>query len=191
MDEIWKDCKGYEGFYEVSNLGRIRSLERIRENWTNGIWVQPEKILKQGLSTDGYPTVHLTQPKGKSRVERVHRLVALAFIDNPDKLPEVNHINGIRNDNRAENLEWVSHEQNTHKRNTATKNNILCLDTGVIFKNSTEAAECNGGASGNIRKSARANTIDCIKRTVYGHSYIYIPNPDYYENLRRVRNNGN
>ena len=110
--EIWKDCKGYEGLYQVSNLGRVKSLERIRTNHSGGMWVQQEKILYGKYDGCHYRVVHLKTPKGKDKIERVHRLVALAFIDNPERKPEVNHIDRDKTNNSVENLEWVSHSEN-------------------------------------------------------------------------------
>lgn len=182
VEEIWKDCKGYEGFYQVSNLGRVKSLERVRKNWTGGVWVQPEAILKPHKNHDGYLQLGLTTKHGTRKAERVHRLVAIAFIDNPDKLPEVNHKNGIRDDNRVENLEWVSHDDNiryTHATNRYNKNNVLCITTGEIFQSSADAAKKNGGDAGDIRTACRYNTKECVKRHVHGYSYVYIPNPNY------------
>ena len=103
-NEIWKDCKGYEGLYQVSNKGRVKSLQRIRTNHTGGVWIQEEAILTGKINHDGYKVVHFTQPKGKTKIEFVHRLVALAFIPNPDNKKEVNHINSIRTDNFVENI---------------------------------------------------------------------------------------
>ena len=91
MEEIWKDVVGYEGYYEVSNLGNVRSVDRemVMSNWV----VQPRraKPMAKCLNTDGYLTVKLSK-NGKSERIAVHRLVALAFIPNPDGLSDVNHI---------------------------------------------------------------------------------------------------
>jgi hypothetical protein len=100
MDEIWKDIIGYEGRYKVSNLGKVQSLLNTR-NFPN----KEIKLLSTHLNHKGYPVVTLIancKYKGKS----IHRLVAIHFIDNPDNLPEVNHIDGNKENNIYTNLEW-------------------------------------------------------------------------------------
>lgn len=183
-NEIWKDCKGYEGLYQVSSLGRVKSLEKIRINHTGGMWVQQEKILYGKYDGCHYLVVHLKTPKGKDKMEKIHRLVALAFIDNPEHKPEVNHKNSIRDDNRAENLEWVTHQENIEfavKSLHTLKTKILCITTGEVFSTSEEASKKNGGHSSNIRHAA-ADYQRGIIRKVYGYSYCYIRNDDYYLN---------
>ena len=101
MEEIWKDIEGYEGIYQVSNLGNVRSL-----NYKN---TGETRILKTRINRCGYICVCL----GRKRKDfKVHRLVAIAFIPNPENKPCVDHINAIRTDNRVENLRWVTHEEN-------------------------------------------------------------------------------
>ena len=107
MTEIWKDIPGYEGLYQVSNLGRVKSLSRI-VNYGGRKRKTTEKILKQNISRR-YNSVQF-QKCGKTIT--VHRLVANAFISNPENKPQINHINGIRADNRAENLEWCTQSEN-------------------------------------------------------------------------------
>lgn len=101
MEEIWKDVKGYEGYYQVSNLGRVRSLPRNK-----GKRVYGGKILKQVDRGNGYLCISLSKNNQKSPLISVHQLVAQAFIDNPNNLPQVNHIDGNKQNNRADNLEW-------------------------------------------------------------------------------------
>ena len=185
-NEIWKDCKGYEGLYQVSNKGRIKSYERVRSNHTGGIWIQEEAILKGKINNDNYRVVHLQQPKGKSKIEFVHRLVAIAFIDNPEHKTEVDHIDSNRLNNCVENLRWVTREENMKNASNAkhiTKNLVLCIQTGQVFSNSNEAAKVNGGDAGNIRKSARSYNKE-KQYSVYGYTYAYIRNEDYYQNLK-------
>lgn len=108
LGEIWKDVVGYEGIYLVSNKGRVYSIER---KTNNGTTVKP-RILKQFVDR-GYCLVTLSKNrKRRIRSEKVHRLVAMAFIDNPTNKPFVNHINNNGTDNRVENLEWVTNDEN-------------------------------------------------------------------------------
>lgn len=111
MEEIWKDIKGYEGLYQVSNLGRVRSLDHYRENGTSE-YIQKGRVLKQAtIKRNGYCYVTLSK-KGKLRKFRVHRLVAIAFIPNTENKPYINHLNAIRADNRVQNLEWCTQSEN-------------------------------------------------------------------------------
>lgn len=171
LNEIWMDIPHYNGRYQVSNYGRVKAMPRERVNHTGGKWITPERILATRLNKDGYEVISLTTPEGKRKVERVHRLVAITYVPNPMQLPEVNHINCIRHDNRPENLEWCSHQENcAYTSVCGNKSNklIRCIETGRIFSTSTEAAKVNGGDAGNIRKAAREN------RCVYGFHYEYI-----------------
>lgn len=95
--EVWKDVVGYDGKYQVSCLGRIKSLYKRRSS----------RILSQKNDRDGYLSICLCKNNMKKHF-RTHRLVCDSFIENPSSLPVVNHINGIKNDNRVENLEWTS-----------------------------------------------------------------------------------
>lgn len=111
MSEIWKDVIGFESLYQVSNIGRVKSMS-LKRGWIQ----QGERILAQSTTWDGYFRVGLTKG-GKRYNYGVQRLVALAFIPNPENKPIVNHINGIKKDNRVENLEWVTERENsTHYR---------------------------------------------------------------------------
>ena len=109
--EIWKDIKGYEGYYQISNKGRVKGLFRVVFHKLKGQKTIPKKILKSAISSPGYYAVKLTK-NGKNKLIRIHRLLALHFISNPQNKPEINHKNGIKTDNRIENLEWVTRSEN-------------------------------------------------------------------------------
>lgn len=113
MDEQWKDIAGYEGYYQVSSCGRIKSVERyIQDRFgMKAPYRIPEKILKPKRSQKGYLFVHLSV-QGRAKPCRIHRLVAEHFIPNPQGLPTVNHKNEDKTDNRVENLEWCTQAYN-------------------------------------------------------------------------------
>ena len=118
--EAWKEIESYESKYEVSNIGRVRSMPRNK----SGLGRSYPLIMKQSSDKDGYMIVSL-RTDGKSYRHRVHRLVAGAFINNEDKKPFVNHKNGVKDDNRVENLEWV----------TASENAFHAVRTGLVASN--------------------------------------------------------
>lgn len=107
--EVWRDIAGYEGLYQASNLGRIRSLDRtIRRNGIDVHW--KGRILQPKVP---YPYLGVMLSKnGKARSFRVHRLVAMAFVPNPDNLPVVDHIDSDKTNNAASNLRWCTNQQN-------------------------------------------------------------------------------
>lgn len=108
MEEEWRDIAGYEGLYKVSNMGRVKSLGNGNSNNSNNC---KERILKSVKHKDGYLLIDLCK-EGKRKGHRVHRLVAQAFIDNPDNLPEVNHKDENKENNCVSNLEWCDRKYN-------------------------------------------------------------------------------
>lgn len=112
MNEIWHPCAGYETHYEVSNLGNVRSIERYANNGhNNGVRKLPSKTLKPALGKSGYLLVNFCVDNVKSN-HNVHRLVARAFIENEANKPQVNHKDGNKLNNMADNLEWVTASEN-------------------------------------------------------------------------------
>jgi hypothetical protein len=111
-EEIWKDIEGYEGLYQVSNLGRVKSLERK----VNGKWGKmkiKEKILVAVNDKDGYKIVTLCKG-GKQKVGKIHRLVAKTFISNPNNFLYINHKDENKSNNNVDNLEWCTAKYNTN-----------------------------------------------------------------------------
>ena len=113
MEEIWKPIEGTDGGYEVSNLGRVRSMKMYRG--------ATGRIMPHTKQHHGYHAV-MFHINGKAQCRKVHRLVAEAFIPNPDKLTDVNHKDGNKDNNQVSNLEWVTHQVNVqHSFDTGLK----------------------------------------------------------------------
>jgi len=110
-NEIWKPIPNFEGLYEVSNLGRVKALKR-KKNCNRGWgWIK-EHIMKQTTANSEYYRVPLTNKEHLKKYYLVHRLVAQAFIPNPNNLPQVNHKDGNKSNNCVNNLEWITREDN-------------------------------------------------------------------------------
>lgn len=124
MKEIWKDVEGYDGVYQVSSKGRVKSLDTIRWNG-QAFYMKKGRILKQKLDDKGYYRINLYHD-GKCRTYLVSRLVAQAFISNPNNLKLVGHDNDVKTDNTVENLYWTDYSENAthngvHERVTAKR----------------------------------------------------------------------
>tara|TARA_R110000850_G_C9684238_1_gene438262 strand:+ start:43 stop:558 length:516 start_codon:yes stop_codon:yes gene_type:complete len=132
MKEIWKDIANYEGYYQVSNLGNVKSLSREVLNCGRAKRkITKEIILKQTIVSNKYYYISLNK-KGVSKTYSVHRLVANAFLKKDRNRNYVNHINEIKTDNRDKNLEWTTHTENI--RHSLLKPVIQKTKEGVIVK---------------------------------------------------------
>ena len=112
-EEAWKDIPGYNGRYQASNLGRIRSMDREVTKSNGSKEFYKGKVLKPFVGTNGYLYITIAEEPGKFRPRRLHRVIAETFIPNPLNLPQINHINEDKTDNRVCNLEWCTAEYNT------------------------------------------------------------------------------
>lgn len=117
--EIWKDIEGYENLYQISSMGRIRSFDRWVKRSNNTLQLTKGKILKPYLGK--YERVSLVDIDGHKHTYNIHRLVAKAFIPNPDNKPCIDHINTDRTDNRVDNLRWVTYKENNNNPITIKK----------------------------------------------------------------------
>lgn len=131
--EIWKDIPNYEGSYQVSNYGRIKSLPRKRIRKT-------EKVLKSFTNNSGYEIIRLYQ-NGLERKYLIHRLVAEVFVTNVNNLPQVNHIDGNKHNNNVNNLEWCTASQNMKHSYANGLNKITEKRRKICSKNGKIAIE--------------------------------------------------
>lgn len=134
--EIWKDIFGYEGLYQASNLGNFKSLERVigfNHSSNNKRHFRLKKESKRYIGNcKGYNIINLSL-NDKSSTKRCCRIIATLFVQNPENKPHVNHINGIKTDDRAVNLEWVTPSENMIH---AVKNNLVTIKKGKDCFNS-------------------------------------------------------
>lgn len=134
MEEIWKDIKGYEGFYQISNLGRVRGLDRIVEMWAKrkgtlafirfhvkGKMLSANRIVIGRGNDKGYVKYRLTDKNKKVKQLFAHKLVAEAFIPNPENKPQVDHIDADSLNNKVSNLRWVTPSENNSNPLTKLK----------------------------------------------------------------------
>lgn len=169
--EIWKDCKGYEGRYQVSTEG--------------GVWsVISQKRLKTTTNKGGYLSVQLTASNGKIKREYIHRLVAIAFIDNPDNLPQVNHKDEDKQNNKIDNLEWCTAKYNNNygTRNERARTNreykklgehpqakaVKCIELDRVFSCAKEASKELLIDNSDIGKACKGKL-----KTAGGYHWVY------------------
>lgn len=170
--EEWRDVVGYEGFYQVSSLGNVRSIDRFYLS-TRGKKVPIKgEAKKLHVNPDGYLELNIKRD-GVQKLVRAHRLVADAFIPNPHDKPEVNHINGVKTDNRVCNLEWCTGEENTaHAVRTGLvkyEGKQVLMDGETVFDSITKCAKHVGVDKHEIRRALNGEY-----KTVHGHTFCYV-----------------
>ena len=195
MEEIWKDINGYEGLYQISNLGSVKSLKDNHGNYT-------EEIRNGTPNNKGYLIIDLYK-NGKRKHYSIHRLVAQAFIPNPDNLPIVNHKDENKENNNVDNLEWCTYEYNNnygtinkrhsetmkgrklseeHKRkiSNSIKGNkhpqakkVKCITTGEIFDYIKEAGRKYNIGSSHISKCCKGKAKSAGKHPVTGEKLVW------------------
>ena len=189
--EVWKDIVGYEGLYKVSSLGRVVSLGRVIPNGRKPrFW---EAKLLKFTKNRGYSQVGLNKDSNL-RTFKVHRLVAKAFIDNPNNYPEIDHLNRVRDDNRVENLRWCTHSMNMLNENTQlfckearkglriTKNwrPVLMIKDGIVIKRYENLFSV---VDDGFELTSVCKACDCPWKTHRGYRWMH---EDVY--LKRERN---
>lgn len=173
--EEWRDIKGFEGLYQVSNMGRVKSMSRsVRAN-TCGVRILPEKILREGESNSGYMLVVLCK-EGKHHNKMVHRLVAEAFIPNPQNYAEVNHKDENKLNNNLNNLEWCNRAYNVNygtgvSRCAKTKwKAVEMIDSdGCIIKHFCSALE----AERQTKVSRKSISLVCLGKKREAGGYLW------------------
>lgn len=169
--EIWRAVKNYEGVYEVSDQGRVKSLSRYVKQ-DKHIRLVSERILKASKRNDGYKIVSLCRD-GNKYIGLVHRLVAEAFLPNPENKMDVDHINTIRDDNRVVNLRWATRKENLNNeisiKRQGKKKKVKCITTGEVFESITSASKLTkiphyliSACCNNKQESVKSNKGDIL-----------------------------
>lgn len=180
MQEEWRDIAGFEGKYQVSNFGRVRSLDRlVRRKDAHGRYAMFKykgRIIKTVKTSQGY----MVAPLGRHNpCVRVHQLVAKTFIPKVPGKDMINHIDGDRTNNRTDNLEWCTNQENQlhashvlgHKQGAYQNKPVRCVETGEVFENSFRAANDIKYVAGNIRMAANPKNP---RKTCMGYHWEFV-----------------
>lgn len=207
-EEIWKDINGYEGLYKISNFGRVKSLAR----WTNSLFGKPryltEKIMTIQIVGGGYHSVRLCKNGTKTNF-KIHRLVATHFISNPNNLPQVNHLSGIKKDNSIENLEWcnalhnmrhawkmglINNQGENCTNSKLTDQNILDIrqqyNKGLSYRQLSKKFSVSLNCIYNIINRKTWNHLGGRKNRVYKGKFSQKLNKDNILEIRTLHENG-
>lgn len=176
--ENWKEITGYEGYFEVSNLGNFRSKDRVIRYKQSGTRNYPGKPLKTETIVEGYQRIVLMKGGIRKRF-MCHRIVAQEFIPNPDNKPFVNHIDGNPANNKVENLEWCTQEENEQHavqvlgktmRGKTYPKKVKCIETNTIYDSMNQCIQDLGSNAciEGLNKAIRAN------RKYHGYTFIRV-----------------
>lgn len=180
MMEQWRYIEGFEGMYQVSDQGRVRSVERTVKMKRGGREYDMRhkgRVLRTTVAKDGYEAVQLTKDS-KPHTFKVHRLVAHAFVPNPENLPEINHKDGDKTNNTSSNLEWCTRSHNIRhafRHGLIDKGNMTCnrkrvmRSDGVVFESMTSAAEASGAHVSNVSKCCSG---ELMHTAGYGFEFV-------------------
>lgn len=175
MKEEWLDIAGFEGKYQVSNLGNVKSLNYNKTG--------EARLLKPNKTKNGYLQVALCK-NNQRKMKLIHVLVAEAFIPNPSGLPQVNHKDEQKNNNCVDNLEWCDAKYNinygTHNQRSAEKRRgvygrnktckpVICVETEIIYSGAYEAEQKTGISNGNINQACQGK-----RKTAGGYHWSYV-----------------
>lgn len=174
MAEIWKDIAGYEGLYQVSNLGNVKRLTK----YTKGGYIQKEKILKQRLNYKGRCTIGLTDRNKITKRFQVHRLVGLAFLPNPNNLPQINHIDEDPTNNWVDNLEWCDNKYNalygTRIQRIAEGNSKPIIAVNIYTGEKKEYSSLTEAQIDGFNKSNICSVLKGLRKTHKKHTFYYV-----------------
>ena len=149
--EIWKDISRYEGYYQVSNFGNVKSLFRIAKCNKSSERIINEKLLKIYQYKDNLYNYIVLSKNGISKKYKLHRVIAKEFIENKLNLPFINHIDGVRTNNKIENLEWCTHSHNMKHKfiigNDSNAKGKNAMAKKVIFNKTNEIFDCLNDAA--------------------------------------------
>lgn len=192
MVETWKFIDGFNWVYQVSNLGRVRTLDRIVNSRDGKCRFYCGELLNTHLNKHGYAVVYLRRD-GKTCTITVHKLVAQAFIPPVNGKPDVNHKDGDKSNNQADNLEWCTKLENivhaythglvSHKKPlTKETRRIYCLENNIIYSGTADVAKLLGVTTVRIREAIRKHQVLRVKGI--GYTFIRIAEVEEYLKLK-------
>lgn len=191
-DEIWKSVRGFEGVYDVSNYGRVKSLRRVYDRVANvpsaGYRVRKEKILKCIIGAGGYYFARIKKPNGKAYTFPIHRMVALAFIENPLNKPQIDHCDTNKENNTVTNLRWCTAKENKNNPITLERHLSMISETkrkSVVLLDGFGNYICRFESGTAAAEALRGNT----NNYVYGFQLIDESEYDKNKDYGKIRHN--